>query len=211
MYKPEARFEAIPASQRQLPSLYLTQVKGKLIDQGAPQNSLVLAYGTDDPDFTTLITRDKGDDVDVYVLARTVSYVYTPDAKTWQWLTRDEFDAHKNSDTNRDAWVVFRYVVAIEGVDEPARWMLTKTGGLSTARPVNTKIDKDLKAGGTGVVPVRLKIEKKFGRVSGEDYSALVVLPTQGTDEGFALAETFLADLDVSHETTAPSTDAPTF
>jgi hypothetical protein len=212
MYSRADLYEAVPAEQRQLPSLYLTQDKGNLIDAGAPTHSLVLAYGKDDPEFETLITRAGGESVDVYVLARTTSYVYNPDPKTWKWISREEFDAYKSGDESRDAWVVFRYVVLVDGQDEPARWMLTKTGGLATARAVNTKIDKSLKESGDGLVAVKLKIEKKFGRVSGADYSALVVLPTQGTDDGFARAGEIRDEFaDSVNEVAPPTSTTPAF
>lgn len=215
IYKPNPMFESIPAEHRQLPSLYLTQVKGDLINAGAPTNAFVIAYGKDDPDFQVLATRDAGDEVELYVLARSVSYVHTPDSSTWEWIDRAKFDALKAA-KDRNAWVVYRYVVVIPGVNdgEPARWMLTKTGGLQTASAVNTKIDRRLKetGGADGVVAIKLKVVKKVGRVSGEDYAGLAVLPTQGTDEGFALAESALATLAIpSDETEAPASQGPSF
>lgn len=164
----------------QSPSIYVMHGQSSAVqNQIARPGEVILALGKDDtnPDFL-IGGPDNRDHFNAVVISREVSYAIMPRDSDMEWINKEQYDSERLAG-NRDAWTVYRYLLAIPEFDEvlPARLMLTKTGGRITAKALNTIIDRAHALG--QFAQVRLSIVQRVGRESGIKFFSLNVGTTQ--------------------------------
>lgn len=195
----------------QSPSIYLMQGLSEAVTSGiAKPGDVLLALGNEDqtPDF--LIGGDSGREYfDAAILRSQISYAII-DGGDFEWIDRDQFDMEVNVNKNRDAWRVYRYVVSIPEVDAvlPARLMLTKTGGTSVAKSINTLIARAQV--NHELAQVRFSVATKVGRASGKQYYAFKVGATKLSAEDLAIARAQQAQVALAASRWTGENDAPT-
>jgi hypothetical protein len=173
----------------QSPSIYLMHGLSTAVTEGiARPGEVILALGKDDTNPDWLIGGESDADYfDAVPIRREVSYAILVQGEDMEWIDKERFDVERDNG-NRDAWIVYRYVLSVPSHDAvlPVRLMLTKTAGRQTARSLNTIIDK---AAALGQFPqVRFSVTQKVGRDSKQKYFALAVGSTHMSREDLAVA-----------------------
>jgi len=199
-----------PTTDVQSPSIYLMQgLSSAVKEQLAKAGDVCLMLGSDDTSPVHLIGGDSGADYfDAAILRRQVSYAII-DGADFTWLADlAAFNTERDAGS-RDAWKVHRYIIAIPSVDAmlPARLMLTKTGGQSVAKALNSLIDRA--AVDHKLAQVRFSVGVKTNR-AGQQYHAFKVGATKLPDEDLAIAQAMQVEVQRTANQWRTENDAPT-
>ncbi len=164
-----------------LPRIYLTQPLSEFVQAGqAKPGEMVFAGDTNDYP-THLIQDGRNESFTAYVLTRKKFYATTANGYMEYQDARDPSDP--------DSWEGWHFYIAVPEYEDvlPIRWQLWKTAGRPAARSINTLIQRRISAGDTSPLPIKVSIRKQHSR-DGKPYFAPVIGPTDGTDEGMAVA-----------------------